>query len=56
MLHRLVPAALATTALLAPAAARADVASLRAEVHGGAYGGVGLGGDPQDDAFAATAP
>jgi hypothetical protein len=56
MLHRLVPPAIAALALLAPVHARADVASLRAELHGGGYGGVGLGGDQKDDAFAATAP
>jgi hypothetical protein len=62
MSNRLAPAALVATALAvaivaaAPAAAHADVASLRAELHGGAYGGVGLGGDQKDDAFAASAP
>jgi hypothetical protein len=55
-MHRLAAALLALTALAAPAAARADVASLRAELHGGAFGGVGLGGEQKDDGFAATAP
>lgn len=55
-MHRLAAALLALTALAAPAAARADVASLRAELHGGAYGGIGLGGEQKDDGFAATAP
>jgi hypothetical protein len=55
-MHRLAAALLALTALAAPAAARADVASLRAELHGGAFGGVGLGGEQKDDGFVATAP
>jgi hypothetical protein len=43
---------LATLALIAvPAAARADIISFSAQVHGGASGGQGLGGDRKDEAF-----
>src|SRR5215510_4788488 len=49
--------ALALCALLvAPAAARADIFSARAEVHAGASGGAGIGGDQKDSAFFAKAP
>lgn len=37
--------------LVAPAAARADIVSLSAQVHGGAAAGQGLGGDRKDEAF-----
>jgi len=47
---------LAALIVLAPAAARADVVSLRAEIHGGAAGGTGLGGDAKDEAFFKNAP
>jgi hypothetical protein len=42
--------------LLVPGVARADIASLRAEIHGGAGGGVGVGGDQKDDAFSEGQP
>jgi len=48
----------ATAAALAyhPTAARGDVASLRAELHGGVAGGLGVGGASKDDAFHAGIP
>jgi hypothetical protein len=49
-------AAVAAVLLLAPAAASADVVSLRAEVHGGGAGGKGVGGDAKDEAFFAESP
>jgi hypothetical protein len=42
--------------LIAPTAAAADVVSLRAEIHGGGGGGVGLGGEAKDEAFFKEAP
>jgi hypothetical protein len=54
---RLVVAVSAATALACWApTARADVASLRAEIHGGVAGGAGVGGDRKDDAFSAGSP
>lgn len=41
--------------LAAPAAAHADLLSLRVEAHGGGAGGVGVGGDQKDNAFQAGA-
>ncbi|MCA9676163.1 MAG: hypothetical protein H6709_03215 [Kofleriaceae bacterium] len=50
-------AALAAAAVVGAASdARADVLSLRAEVHGGASGGTGLGGAASDEAFYKDAP
>lgn len=47
-----VPAVIALAALgAAPAAARADVLSLRVEGHGGGAGGAGIGGAQRDEAF-----
>jgi hypothetical protein len=46
----------AAAALLAPAAARADIFAARAELHVGGAGGVGIGGDQKDSAFFAKAP
>jgi hypothetical protein len=42
---------LAVAAILAPAAAHADLLSLRAEAHGGGGGGVGVAGDQKANAF-----
>jgi hypothetical protein len=49
-------ALVAAALVLAPAAARADVISLRAEAHGGGMFGRGLKGDQQDDAFFQASP
>jgi hypothetical protein len=43
-------------ALLAPSTARADIASLRAELHGGAGGGFGVGGERKDESFMGGVP
>jgi hypothetical protein len=47
---------LVAAALLAPAAARADVVSIRAEAHGGGSFGTGLSGDAKDEAFFKDSP
>ena len=47
--------ALVALLLAAPAAAHADLLSLRVEAHGGGAGGVGVGGDQKDNAFQAGA-
>jgi len=42
--------------VVAPAAAQADVVSLRGEIHGGGAFGKGISGDAKDEAFFETAP
>src|SRR5688572_28056999 len=53
-MHR--SALVAAALVLAPAAANADVISLRAEAHGGGMFGQGIKGDQQDDAFFQASP
>jgi hypothetical protein len=47
---------LVVAVVLAPAAAQADVVSLRGEIHGGGGFGKGVSGDAKDAAFFADAP
>jgi hypothetical protein len=49
-------ALVAAALVLAPAAARADVISLRAEAHGGGMFGRGVKGDQKEDAFFQASP
>ncbi len=55
-MKRIALCAVAAALLAAPAAARADLFSARADLHVGGSGGAGLGGDQKDSAFFKTAP
>jgi hypothetical protein len=49
-------AAFAATAIAAPRAAHADLFSARADLHAGASGGAGVGGEQKDNAYFKNAP
>jgi hypothetical protein len=55
-MKRIALCAAAAALIAAPAAARADLFSARADVHVGGGGGAGVGGDQKDSAFFAKAP
>ena len=55
-MSRLAFASLVASLVLVPTVARADVATIYAQIDGGAGGGVGVGGAQKDAAFAADAP